>query len=617
MMWIMYVWLMERKSENKEYICQLLPEEPREGLLEWTKNNHDGELGKNFLVWRKERVPVYDMEYLMTGRKKPSYERVAACTCLCCGSQFATEYTGSTLEFWISDDGEWWNVDPMSQIPTEDEDRYDGGYTVNVNDGSEMTCPMCWEILTTIQAKNLRGGRIKQLLVTSIEVIEQYAAVVYWLVRREITENSDRYTVSPRDAYVLDERGTIHRYTHRTGGGSFQWEKQTEAWRMTSTKRDSMDMQYHDWGSGMYNNKKGGIFWPKVPELDGTTAEKTGLQAFANRDGTYSVAYLKLWKKYRRLENLVNTGWTKLVNNLAIRSFGGYEMLHELNKVVDITKTKPHEMLGMSKGDFKQIRRNGKQWGFEEQSMYQVFGKMGLGTATEFLGYLQTFKTEGLRAVQEMNRRYGDINLDKLSRYMQKQNMKADEVRILLDTRNAAKALAPDRPLTYEELWPRNLQAAHDRLTRQRVLQISPEIAEKYQQGFKNVMEKYKELQWNDGELCVILPKGYADLVQEGNVLRHCVGGYSESHIQGSHTIFFIRHYRRPERCYYTLDINMQDGPFRNQLHGYGNERHGLHKEHKHKIPKKVLDFCDRWEREVLQPWWRDKQNKQKEGKTA
>ena len=605
---------------DKEYVRQLLPEKPRNGLLQWTKQNCDGELGPGYLVWRPERVPVYDMDYLMTERSKPRYERVARCKCLCCNSEMLTEYSGTTLTFWIDECGEWWAMDPSGQTHPmgehEDPEEYftDTGYTVEVVDDGELICQMCYEPVRTIQERKLRGGRHKQIQVVSIEKIEQYAAIVYWLVRRDIDPEGQHHSVYPRDAYVLDERGNIHRYTHKTGGGSYCGEKQSEAWRLATNKRDTIDAVYQDWGS--INNKKiGGIFWPEVPDLEGTTAEKTGLQAYAGHDGTYSTAYLKLWKKYRAIENLVNTGWTELVETLVRHSLSGYEMLHETNKVVDITSTKPHEMLGMSKGDFKQIRRGGYQWGFEEQSMYQVFRKMGQCSAMEFRQYLATFKKEGLRAVKDLQQRYGDANMEKLTRYLHKQNMLPHEVRILLDTRNAALALAGGRPLSAEELWPRNLSATHDRLTRQRVLQISPDLAEKYQQGFDKAREKYKELQWNDGELCVILPTGYADLAREGNVLRHCVGGYSQGHIAGNHTIFFIRHYRRPERCYYTLDINMKEGPYRNQLHGYGNERHGKNKEHRHTIPKKVLDFCDRWEREVLQPWYRE--NKQKEGVSA
>ena len=69
--------------------------------------------------------------------------------------------------------------------------------------------------------------------------------------------------------------------------------------------------------------------------------------------------------------------------------------------------------------------------------------------------------------------------------------------------------------------------------------------------------------------------------------------------------MFFVRHRRRPERSYYTLQIDMNGTiPKELQLHGYGNERHGDHKQYAHKIPRKVREFCDRWEREVLTPWF-------------
>lgn len=272
-------------------------------------------------------------------------------------------------------------------------------------------------------------------------------------------------------------------------------------------------------------------------------------------------------------------------------------------------------MLGMSKGDFKAIRKAGKQWDFECQSLWQAFRASGYTSAIQFQIYRDMFTDSGMRALAALRKRYGEEDPEKLIRYLKKQRMRTAEIGILLDTRNAAKDLAGNRALTQEELWPRNLQAAHDRYTRARIESIDAEKVKKFQQGFDAVIDKYGQLQWTDGELCIILPKSYAELVQEGNVLRHCVGGYGDSHISGSDTIFFVRKYRRPERNYYTLDINMQDKPYRKQLHGYGNERHGINKQYSHKIPQKVLDFCARWEREVLMPWWRD--NQKKEGKTA
>lgn len=601
---------------DKEMIRQLLPEKPPAGLLRWTLANCDDELGEQYLVWRPERVPVYDLQELMDNSTKPKrYERIAHCTCLKCGYDFQTELMGNTLMFWVDECGDWWILDPNGRQPFEDDAA--NGYMVEVyGDGEALSCPMCYETLHTIPAKKLRGGRRKQILVVSIETIKEYAAVVYWLVRQEIYDDGNDYEVIPRDAYVLDERGTIHRYTHTSGGG-YTTEHKASCWRLSSSKKDSLDSTYHDWGS-ISNKKKGGIFYDNVPDLDGTTAEKTGLEAYANVEGTYGVEYLKLWKKFRNLENLVNTGWTMLVRHIVEYSFDGHDAQKDMAKVMDITKSKPHEMLNMSRADFKAIRKTGKQWTYETQLLYQQYRAAGFTSAIKFREYVDKFKESGIRAIGEMQNRYGDADFEKLERYLVKQKMRPSEVGILLDTRNAARALAGNRPLTMEELWPRNLQSTHDRLTRQRLMQIDPKTAASYQRGFDDVYSKYYQLEWTDKDLCIVIPKSYADLVQEGNVLRHCVGGYSEDHIAGRHMIFFVRHYRRPERCYYTLDINMQDRPYRQQLHGYGNEHHGINKEYSHKIPKKVLDFCDRWQREVLMPWYRDQQNSQKkEDKTA
>lgn len=130
-------------------------------------------------------------------------------------------------------------------------------------------------------------------------------------------------------------------------------------------------------------------------------------------------------------------------------------------------------------------------------------------------------------------------------------------------------------------------------------------------------MEAYGNLEWNDGDLRILLPRSNSELVREGNVLRHCVGGYGQQHCSGK-LIFFVRKFRRPDRSYYTLNIDMTSGqPKQIQLHGYGNERHGKNKEYRHKIPQKVLDFVERWKKEVLMPWWLQQIHTDKKERTA
>lgn len=600
---------------DKEFIRQLLPEKPRPAMLPWVLTNCGYELGDQYLVWKPESVPVYgELKPVMEPKdwKPVRHARLAHCTCLHCGSQFYTELNKKTLQFFYDDCGEVWPIDPSTQQPNVDDDEWENGYTVDIEDGDNVLCPMCFDTVFAISHRKLRGGRRKQILVASVEVVDSYAAVVYWLVYRDIYDDGNDYGARPRDAYVLDEKGRLHHYYHTVHGG-YSSERDNPCWTISSHCRDSANKAYHDWGS-INNRKKGELYWDEeIPDLTGTTGGKTGLQLYAQAAACW-VEYLKVWKKYRSIENLVNSGWLALVNKIVSRSFDGYDAADAIKRVVDPTKARPAEMLGMSRADFRMVRDNAAQWDYDTQILYRAWCASKLGSTAQFLQGLKTFGVAGLRAAEEMQRVYGDADIMKMERYMRKQGLNPKQLGLLLDTRNASRALAGDRPLTQEELWPRNLHGAHDRLTRLRVTKADPALAAKYQKGFDDIQAEMKGLLWNDGELCVVLPTSNDDLVQEGDTLRHCVGGYGESHITKRHVIFFIRKYRRPERSYYTLDINMTDMPYRQQLHGYGNERHGIHKEYSHKIPKKVLDFCDRWEQEVLMPWYRDNRAKHEGG---
>lgn len=594
---------------DKEFIRQMLPEKPRPGMLSWVMANCDDELGDQYLVWHPERVPIYgEIKWFMTSEdwKPVRYERMARCVCLQCGSEFFTELNGQTLNFFYDECGESWPIDPNTQQPNVSDEEWEDGYTVDITDGDNLGCPMCSGTVHVLSHRKLRGGRRKQILVSSVEIVDSCVAIVYWLVFRDIYEDGNDYGVRPRDAYVLDERGRITHYTHTQSGG-YSSESDRSCWVLSTHCRDSAHKAYHDWGS-INNRKVGGLFWnERIPNLAGTTGEKTGLQVYAN-SGCCLLEYLKLWRRYRILENLVNTGWSRLVAGIVEKSFEGYDAESAMSHALDITKSRPAEMLGLTRSDFKMVREMSAQWDYNTQLLYRAWSASGLGTTAQFLECQKSFGVTGVRAAAEIQRIYGDTDITKLERYMRKQGMSPMNVGLLLDTRNAAKALAGDRPLTQEELWPRNLHTAHDRFTRIRVAKADPALSAKYQAGFDEIQASMKGLLWTDGELCVVLPTCNDDLVQEGNTLRHCVGVYGADHIAKTHAIFFIRKYRRPERSYYTLDINMTGQPYRQQLHGYGNERHGINKQYSHKIPQKVLDFCDRWEKEVLMPWYRDQQ---------
>lgn len=425
------------------------------------------------------------------------------------------------------------------------------------------------------------------------------------------------YGAVPADAFILTEKGSVVRFTHARRGGFYgRCEVQLTAWKVAGDNRDTVDKVYYDWRS-INNRKQGADIYPVFPSLEGTSGEKTALTEYLKAGGYRPVKYLRWWRHRPNIENLCRQGQAKLVAEI-VQEADRYsaDINTEADKYIDLSKRKPNEMLRISKEDFRWLRENKKQISREDLRAWRRYQKAGGKVLfMQFAHYCDSFGHSGISAVLQIMENYRDADIDKIARYLEKRNLRHNEAGILLDTRDGMRKLY-NRQLTQEELWPKHLHETHDRVYRMLREKNSRDQAEKLRKEFAQVLEKYGHLQWNDGDLAVILPKDNGELVYEGDVLRHCVGGYGNAHVQGSSVIFFIRHYRRPERPYYTLSIDMRDRPKERQLHGYGNERHGKNKQYTHRIPQKVRDFCDRWENEVLLTWYAEQQ-KNKEEKTA
>lgn len=601
---------------EKEYFCRRLPEQLPKGLISWAKRNLSGDLGGDYTVFKSDRIRIApDLQELMDNQIEGRSVWAAYCTCTACGESYHKRKVPGLNAFYISqrDDG----VTYPTRMDAELEDYWD----IEVAPNDQINCPMCGCNTTVIHARNLRGGRTKQVQVATLHAIDGYAVIVYWLVRNNIQEYGCCYGAVPRYAFALGERGGITAYSHRWNG-VFGKDVPASRWRPLEKNYDRWDNRYHDWGS-INDTKVGTFLYPQeLPSLIGTTGEKTGLLAYWESGNNRPVQYLKLWKRWKPVENLVNSGFSDLVANAV--NCGYYDPEYgpkvELGKILDTSKRKPHEILYMSKADFRTIsqwKNKPSRWKFELWAKYRnIPGKLG---AADFFREVDAFSDNGMRAAIDVMKEYGDCDLDKLRRYLEKQGHKPREVQLLKDTRAMCRELSGRQELTQEERWPRRLLETHDRLTAQRRLQEDAAKAAEYQKGFDQVLETYGAIQWTDKDLAIILPKCNEDLVREGDVLRHCVGGYGGRHSKGQAIILFVRHYRRPERCYYTLNVDFSGSePKEIQLHGYGNERHGDHKQYCHNIPKKVRQFVDRWEQEVLLPWWREQQkNQNKERKTA
>ena len=598
---------------DREWMRGILPETPPTGYQNWILRVGANELDMDFMLYSAERVKVYpELKDIMYPQDFEPIKTIwqTRCTCTVCGEDFVTRHIKNGFTMFSGPDGHLYPVDPVTDEPDMSDDienfEYDSQY-VELSNDDMMECPICCATVAVLHRSKLRGGRTRQTLGCAVQNIASYTAVIFWLTAKRI-DPEGCFTVEtyPRDAYVIGEKGGLTRYRH-TGGaaGSFTPEYRLAEWTVAqSASRDSASIPYHNWTS-INNCMVGCRVWNRVPDLEGCTGEKTGLAEYIRQGGEYPVTYLKVWRQHRSVENLVKAGWGELVeHNITKYVECDARALSTEIAGIDFTKKKPHEMLRMTKSDFRAITQKAVWWPdkFERWVEYKSIG--GSCSALEFDKYFGKFEVDGTDALMDLLRVDDKADFQKVSEYLVKQNISPLNTRILVDAIEMAEALHPERELTAEERWPKHLMAVHDRLDQMIQSEKDQKKNRKLDAGFRAVVEAYGCLEWNDGDLRILLPRSNAELVREGNVLRHCVGGYGKRHCEGR-LIFFVRKYRRPERSYYTLNIDMTRGqPEEIQLHGYGNEHHGKNKEYTHKIPQKVRDFVDRWKKEVLMPWW-------------
>lgn len=589
---------------TKRDISARLPEEAEESFRGTVFAELREGLGGDYLIF--SRVPhVFDTaewDEIMTPGDMRDYERsgkhcwAADCTCTACGSEWLSGWVGGGEILMYQDEEDTCTYPGIPELGEPG--------TIFVGEDDEVLCPYCEAPIRGVKKANIRSGRTFQALICRVEHVEETTILMYWLARRRVDLRGSHEELLPGFALALEEDGSLTLYTHMKGDGmgrmtpGRKWERRTEA-------RDPDYYKYYSWDALMHN-VKGSYMWAYgVPDMAGETGEKTGLKEYIEAGGGWPAQYLAAWRKRRTLENAVKAGFGKIVAECiekeATRSMEqGWTLFgpKEISMLFDWTSPRPCDMVDMT----PDMCRKAPKWGWDMDTLLLWreavnFGIAHPADAEIFHGYLVEY---GFAA---MNRFVGtvtdgwDYTMDEIDRYLGRQLRRhalplRTGMNMLFDYHGWLYEDREDEP-TPAELWPNDLRYAHDTLNEKRRLGD----AKKYAKQFAEALRKWSALEWTDGELCAVLPRTNADLVDEGRTLNHCVGGYGKDHVEGR-LIIFIRHCRRPERSFFTLNIDTTGKtPREIQLHGYGNEwAHGK----KLNIPRKVREFCDRWEKEIL-----------------
>lgn len=137
-------------------------------------------------------------------------------------------------------------------------------------------------------------------------------------------------------------------------------------------------------------------------------------------------------------------------------------------------------------------------------------------------------------------------------------------------------------PFTDDVLFPKNLQLAHDNATN--TLNLLERELEEQQYQERKIQLKALETEIDD--LLFLAPHSLQEIVEEGQVLHHCVGSqhYLEQHTNGTTTIIFIRRKEEPSMPYFTLEYRNQQVT---QIQGKRNRQ---------EVPEKIKQAVRQWQ---------------------
>lgn len=446
----------------------------------------------------------------------------------------------------------------------------------------KLCCPLCGAETVLYSTNSLRYGRGDQEFVVVPTVAENCLVLTQWCIERQIYDGHAAMRETAVNAYIADGDKIIKlaHYQHNAMSGT--WTNLGE-WKRRAKLADDI------LATLMYGRD--------LPDLTGTCVENAKLWEYMEQaeagETAYPVAYLRLYFKHPAVENLITAGLGKLVGT-GIRddhcrrygygySTGSMTAAPKLDWV-NWKEKRPAQMIGLDKQQLK----TWQQMGFGLACL-KVWKKHKLANDISFADCCTLMAVVGPTSADEIL--MAGVPPIRTANYLKRQNQAWNYLEdYWLMARLAGYDLDQDAVR-----WPKVLQRAHDRAAAAVKYQ---KINSQTKEAFTKMTARCQGLAWEHDGICIRPAANPQELIEEGNTLRHCVGGYAGTHAMGK-IILFVRHTRRPDRSWYTLNINVLTKE-EIQLHGYRNE---LVDEKRLKIPRRVREFVDLWEREVLAKW--------------
>jgi len=298
--------------------------------------------------------------------------------------------------------------------------------------------------------------------------------------------------------------------------------------------------KHQQWFERGWQYSKFDVYYPYTETVNPEFVEKFKqyqYSAYKELDGDCIVAYLKLYEQYPQVEYLLKLGLARFRHRVSI--------VKRMSNNIKFRKWFIANRDELAKGRYSVpvINKAFKTGKTLQQAQRYIDSWRGLRS-----------ESYGFSALREMFK----SELEQFCTYLQNQDSDPSSY---IDYLNACNYLRLDmnRP---DNRYPSDFQKWHDRRIEEYIAvkkrADEKERAEIYKQ-FAMVSEKYLALQ-KQGVYAVIIARSPADLIHEGEQLKHCVGkmNYEQKVMSEETLIFFVRATEQPDIPFVTVEYSLK-----------------------------------------------------------
>ena len=306
-------------------------------------------------------------------------------------------------------------------------------------------------------------------------------------------------------------------------------------------------------------------------EMQDTAFRYSGLEEYADKGGKVNpIDYLERYQQIPQLEILSKMGLTEIVRRITRGECGVIEDQNakRLDDFLGIQRERTDQLIrtggnGKLLDAMKTEKRLDQHW-----TEKQVEQMAETGLRTDSAGIALRYMT-----VQKM--------LNRIAKYAgceygTKCSTAINEIRRTAITYTDYLRMREERGYdlhnsVYQQ--PRELQTAHDKMVaeikQEKVEKRLKEVKEKYPEIREQYRKLRKEFFYEDDTYLIRPARSAEEIVTEGRILHHCVGGnnYLTKHNEGTSYILMLRFQEEPETPYITVEISAAG---KNILQWYG-----------------------------------------------